>query len=98
MRRRAWPLLLAVAAVLLGVGLWCTDAVGPLPRSPGDLFFNLTGEEALPSQVRGMVQWALGWLRPLPNTALHVPVIHTDLPPFGINTELEQEVEIEKRS
>ncbi len=98
MYRRAWPLLLAVAAVLMGMGLWYADEVGPLPRSPDDLFFNLTGEEALPSQLRGMVQWTLGWLRPLPNTAPHTPVIHTDLPPFGVNTELEQEVEIEKRS
>ncbi len=59
--------------------------------------FRLTGEESLPAQVRGMAQWATGWLRPLPKTAPDVAVAHTDLSPFGVNTELEQEVEPAKR-
>ena len=44
-----------------------------------------------------MAQWATGWLRPLPKTAPDVVVAHTDLSPFGVNTELEQEVEPAKR-
>ncbi len=59
--------------------------------------FGFTGEETLPSQARGALQWTLGWLRPLPRTAPDVAVAYTDLPPFGVNTELEQEVELEKR-
>ncbi|MGC9468998.1 MAG: cellulase family glycosylhydrolase [Anaerolineae bacterium] len=59
--------------------------------------FQVTGEETLLAQVRGMGQWLLGWARPQPQTAPHVSIRHTDLSPFGINTELEQEVEPEKR-
>ncbi len=66
-------------------------------RSPQAIMVETTGEEALLAQVRGTAQWALGWLRPLPNTARDSAVAFTDLPPFGVNTFLEQEVEVEKR-
>lgn len=57
----------------------------------------VTGEEALLPQLRGAAQWAFGWTRPLPRTADDVPVAHTELAPFGINTFLNLEVEPEKR-
>lgn len=66
-------------------------------RSPQEIAFGITGEETLLAQARGMAQWAQGWLRPLPDTAPSVAVAFTDLPPFGVNTFLDQEVEIEKR-
>ena len=49
-------------------------------------------------QARGVVQWAFRWTRPLPQTADDVAVTYTGLPPFGVNTFLEQEVEPEKRA
>lgn len=45
----------------------------------------------------GLLQWSLQWTRPLPHTHDDVSVTYRDLPPFGVNTFLEQEVEPEKR-
>ncbi|MFP4345354.1 MAG: cellulase family glycosylhydrolase [Anaerolineales bacterium] len=71
-------------------------AVSALP-GPREWLYRVTGEEELLPQLRGLVQWAFRWTRPLPQLAEEVPIAHTDLPPFGINTFLEQEVEPEKR-
>lgn len=61
------------------------------------LFWSLTGEEEPFSQARGMIEWAGNFIRPQPNTAPDVPVAHADINPYGINTFLQQEVEIAKR-
>jgi polysaccharide biosynthesis protein PslG len=82
--------LLSVAISLSGCDASPTDAISRH-------LFAITGEEAPLSQVRGLVNWGLGWLRPQPKTAPHQPIAHTDYPPFGINTFLDQEVEIHKR-
>lgn len=55
-----------------------------------------TGEEALAPQLRGMVHLISGFLRPYPATAPDVPVRHTGLGPFGVNTFLQTEVEPDK--
>jgi hypothetical protein len=91
MVRRLWPILalLMVAVLMTVAGLF------PDPRAR---LFSITGEERLLPQLRGLVQWAFSWTRPLPRTAADVAVAHTDLPPFGVNTFLEQEVEPEKRA
>ncbi len=90
MARRFWPVLIFLTlATLLSVA-W----LFPDPRAR---LFAITGEERLIPQLRGLVQWAFRWTRPLPQTADDVAVDHTDLPPFGVNTFLEQEVEPEKR-
>ena len=62
-----------------------------------NIFWSLTGEETPLSQVRGMVEWAGNFIRPQPQTAPDVPINHTDVPPYGINTFLQQEVEVAKR-
>jgi polysaccharide biosynthesis protein PslG len=98
MRRRLWLTALLPIVVLLGATLLLIAPPEPLSRTPQAFLFDLTGEESLLPQIRGLLQWTLGWLRPLPNTAPLTAVAYTDLPPFGINTELEQEVEIEKRA
>lgn len=59
--------------------------------------FSITGEEELPGQVRGVAQVAFNVTRPSPQTAPYTPVVHAGVNPFGINTFLHQEVEIEKR-
>ena len=62
-----------------------------------NIFWSLTGEETPLSQVRGMVEWAGNFIRQQPQTAPDVPINHTDVPPYGINTFLQQEVEVAKR-
>lgn len=64
---------------------------------PYQKLFALTGEESLLKQIYGLSQWALNWTRLLPRTKDDVAVAYADLPPFGVNTHLEQEVEIAKR-
>ena len=50
----------------------------------------LTGEEELLAQLRGVPQWVYGSIRPQPALATHA-LAPSALPPFGINTFLEQE-------
>jgi polysaccharide biosynthesis protein PslG len=56
-----------------------------------------TGEETLVEQIKGTL--ALAYLRltqPVSETAPMVPIEHTGLPPYGVNTFLEQEAEVAK--
>jgi len=56
-----------------------------------------TGEEALEEQIKGTLALAcLRLTQPAPNTAPLVPIEHTGLPPYGVNTFLEQEAEVAK--
>ncbi len=59
--------------------------------------FSITGEEEMNGQMRGVAQVAMNVTRPYPTTEPHTPVVHAGVNPFGINTFLHQEVEIEKR-
>ncbi len=59
--------------------------------------FNVTGEETLPGQVRGGLEWLGNITRPRPETADFVPVANAGINPYGVNTFLEQEVEPQKR-
>jgi hypothetical protein len=82
--------LLLVGAVLAGVLI--------LTRSLWSAFlFDVTGEEFLPAQVRGGLEWLGNLVRPQPDTADFVPVANAGANPFGVNTFLEQEVEPQKR-
>ncbi len=92
MARPRWLALvggLGLLAVLLGTAFFCAQSRGWV--------FAVTGEEETFSQLRGLAQWAFRWTRPLPRTADDAPVTYANLPPFGINTFLEQEVDPEKR-
>jgi polysaccharide biosynthesis protein PslG len=60
-------------------------------------FWSLTGEETPLGQIQGIVEWLGNFTRSQPQTAADIPVQHTGLNPYGINTFLEQEVEPEKR-
>ena len=74
-----------IAAIFLTYPLWT------------DFLFHVTGEESLPAQVRGGLEWIGNLTRPQPETADFVPVANAGSNPFGVNTFLEQEVELEKR-
>jgi hypothetical protein len=76
---------LLIAALALTYPLW------------SDFLFHVTGEESLPAQVRGGLEWLGNLTRPQPETADFVPVANAGINPFGVNTFLEQEVELEKR-
>lgn len=90
--RRVW--LALVVILLLGAGL-LLDLRGR--GRVWNLFWSLTGEEDMLSQIRGMVELGGNLLRAQPNTAPDVPINHTDVSPYGVNTFLQQEVEVAKR-
>ncbi len=55
------------------------------------------GRRAGRRQLRGVLQLAVGRLRPQPDTRPDVPIPHAEVNPFGINTFLQDEVEEAKR-
>ncbi len=61
------------------------------------LLFNLTGEEALLPQIKGLSDLAAGAMRPRLQTEDMAPVAHAGVNPFGVNVFLEQEVDPAKR-
>jgi len=93
-------LLKKKAAILAGLiliaaigGLALFAFRGSIPR----ILFSWTGEEEPLPQVKGVVQLAFDLTRRRVETRPYVPVAHAGLSPFGVNTFLEQEVELEKR-
>ncbi|MGE5138738.1 MAG: cellulase family glycosylhydrolase [Rudaea sp.] len=60
------------------------------------LLADWTGEEDTSYQFRGLAIQTLALFQPHPDTADFASMANTDLPPFGINTFLEQEVEESK--
>ena len=90
MRRKSLFFILAVVFILAVAAFLGRDAL----RSA---MFDVTGEDNLLSQLRGVVDYATNLIRPMPNTADNVPVAETGVSPFGVNTFLEQEVEPAKR-
>jgi hypothetical protein len=76
---------LVAGAVLLTYPYW------------SDFLFQVTGEESLPAQIRGGLEWMGNVTRRQPETADLVPVDNAGVSPFGVNTFLQEEVEKEKR-
>lgn len=76
-----------VALVALFVALWPNAAS----------LYDLTGEEKLLAQLRGVVHWLNTAVRPQPHLAPHALTDYADLSPFGVNTFLQNEVEPQKR-
>lgn len=83
-----WKKLILVASgLLLVISLW--PPVGSL--------YELTGEDALLAQLRGVAHWWNTAVRPQPQlTPETIPEL-ADVVPYGVNTFLEQEAEIAKR-
>ncbi|OQA44225.1 MAG: hypothetical protein BWY52_01676 [Chloroflexi bacterium ADurb.Bin325] len=88
--RRAW---LAWVALLVILALAATAAEGPF----GILLYDLTGEERLFSQLKGLTDLSADLLRPRLHLAADAPIRHTDVSPFGVNVFLNEEVEPAKR-
>lgn len=93
---RRWRRLIGIALILPALAL----LLGLDLANRGlawQTFYALTGEEAPLAQMRGLVEVAGNLLRPAPRLDPYTPIDHAGVNPFGINTFLEQEPEIEKR-
>ena len=88
-RKTIFPILIAV--LILAVGAFLAR------DSLQTALFNVTGEESLLGQVRGLIDLASNFTRPMPSTADNVPVDEAGVDVFGVNTFLQQEVEPAKR-
>ena len=91
MHRRSFFILIAIGVLLLA-GAWL--ARGAIAAR----LFDLTGEDELLGQLRGLIDLATQFTRPMPNTAPDASVAFGDVPHFGVNTFLHQEVEPAKRA
>ena len=92
-----WVILLILASLLLLSGLAVFAGLAGTQPNGYSLLFNLTGEEALLPQLKGLSDLAAGAMRPRLRTDAMAPVAHAGLNPFGVNVFLEQEVEPAKR-
>ncbi|WP_376793416.1 cellulase family glycosylhydrolase [Thermoflexus sp.] len=93
MHRRGYVRIFIVGMFVLAGSLgawWASHAVMAWA-------YEVTGEENPLARLRGFPHYLTNPLRPALLLAPEVPVAHTDDPPFGVNTFLEQEVEPEKR-
>ncbi len=77
-----------LSVLMLLVALW--PPVGSL--------YELTGEDKLLAQIRGLGHWLNTAVRPQPRLAPEITPHHTNVPPYGVNTFLNEEAEIEKRA
>ncbi len=59
--------------------------------------FSVSGEESLPGQVRGSIDYLANFTRAQPDTANSISTTFSESNVFGVNTFLEQEVEPIKR-
>lgn len=73
------PIPFLVCALLLGLG-WRLG-----------WWFDLTGEEKLSAQIKGLGDLTADWLRPRLDLANDQPAAHSGVDPFGVNVFLEQE-------
>jgi hypothetical protein len=97
MTNARFPRRLVIAAgliLVLGVGLALDLANRGLVWG---ILWNLTGEEEPLPQVRGFIEYLGNYTRAQPHTEPLTAIQHADVTPFGINTFLQQEVEIAKR-
>mgnify|MGYP000075101378 CR=1 FL=1 len=58
--------------------------------------WSVTGEEEPISQMRGVIEWVGGGLRPQPNTQPMTPINHVNNSPYGINVFLNLEADPRK--
>jgi hypothetical protein len=89
MFRKTAVLFIVVASFVL-----VTLAVLHLSGAPSAALRDWTGEQKLVEQIKGLGALVLIRLeQPAPDVEPYVPVAHTGLNPYGINTFLEQEVD-----
>lgn len=82
-------IVLAVLGALLALDLGSRGLVW-------QFFWSQTGEEEPLAQVRGIVEWTGNLIRPQPQPDPFLPMQHSGVNPYGVNTFLNQEVETAK--
>ena len=95
--RRSGPGWLPLLAGLILVVIVATGVLVFTYPTWSDFLFHVTGEESLPAQIRGGLEWLGNITRRQPKTDDLVPVANAGVSPFGVNTFLQEEVEPEKR-
>ena len=82
--------IIILALVLLALGAF-------LARDSAEQFLaDVTGEELLNDQIKGLGYLAISYTQPAHDTADFAPMKYADVNPFGINTFFDQEVEESK--
>jgi len=93
-RQRRWLLVLVVLNLLVLCAI--APAFYLQRESLRQTLADWTGEEDPSYQLRALGFLALALVQPSHDTADYAPMPYTDLPPFGVNTFFEQEVEESK--
>ncbi|MBN2305481.1 MAG: hypothetical protein JXQ72_13430, partial [Anaerolineae bacterium] len=88
-------LAILVALALIGIAALGLDLM--VEGLVYNYLWNVTGETAPGKQLLGFGQYLARYTRNQPETQPFARVQHTDVNPFGVNTFLEQEVELAKR-
>jgi hypothetical protein len=88
---------LIVFAVIGAIGLVVLGADLAFKGVIYDYLWSVTGETAPHKQLLGYTQYLVSLTRDQPETDPYAPIPYTDVSPFGVNTFLEQEVELDKR-
>jgi len=99
-RKKLWlvvvPSILLVGTAALLVTMLRSDTNQSV-RYSDDVVFDITGEDKFDAQIRAMWQLSASYLRARPNLDLESIPVTANVIPYGINTFLEQEVEVKKR-
>jgi hypothetical protein len=89
--QKRWLLSLVVLNLVLGCAI-AAALVAPRETIRQTLA-DVTGEEDFAHQLRALGFLALSYVQPPRETADDAPMPYTDMPPFGVNTFFEQEVQ-----
>ena len=99
-RKRPWfvlvPSIVLFGILILSFAVLRSDATQSV-RYSDDVVFDITGETEFDAQIRALWQLSASYLRARPNLRLESKPVMANVIPYGINTFLEQEVELHKR-
>ena len=99
-RKKLWlvvvPSILLVGTAALLVTVLRSDTNQSV-RYSDDVGFDITGEDKFDAQIRALWQLSGSYLRARPNLDVESIPVTANVIPYGINTFLEQEVEVHKR-
>ncbi|MDX2139973.1 MAG: cellulase family glycosylhydrolase [Chloroflexota bacterium] len=95
MKRTIRSLALLVTLALVLAGLLALDLANR--GLAWQALWSVTGEEEPLPQLRGVVEWLGAFTRTQPRTDALAPIQHVSDNPYGVNTFLQQEVEVAKR-
>ncbi|MCE5259227.1 MAG: hypothetical protein LLG44_09245 [Chloroflexi bacterium] len=90
-KHKRWLAITLAIIAIIAAGLWFTQAQWR------QVLASWTGERTLGEQLKGTLALAyLNLTQPTPETEPYTPMRYTGICPYGVNTFLEQEVEVAK--